>query len=75
MLQLQKGTKTQQPALIFLVNQTFPYLSQLLYLIIIAISIRKSRSSEVFLHDLNIRKAPTAKFAVEVWGFFILFLG
>lgn len=61
----------QQPALIFLVNQTFPFLSQLLYLIIIAISIRKSHSSEAFLRDLNIGKVPkAANFAVEVWGLF-----
>lgn len=61
----------QQPALIFLVNQTFPFLSQLLYLIIIAISIRKSHSSEAFLCDLNIGKVPkAANFAVEVWGLF-----
>lgn len=43
-------------------------------LIIIAISIRKSCSSEVFLPDLNIRKTPTANFAVEVWGFFYFIL-
>lgn len=76
MLQLLKGTKTLQPALIFLSNQTFPFLYQILYLIIITISVRKSFSSEMCLCDLNIGKAPkAANFAGEVQGFSILFLG